>query len=106
MKSMNTQFAPELVQGDAAMVNASMSQVEMTVWLCSRALCSHCSPWSANKFASHRELMKGMIEMAFGKNGAHKAEPQVPGVSVAGGAAVRAGVPVLEVNHVEKAATT
>ena len=46
--------------------------------------------------------MKGMIEMAFGKNGAHKAEPQVPGVSVAGGAAVRAGVPVLEVNHVEK----
>ena len=31
MKSMNTQFAPELVQGDAAMVNASMSQVEMTV---------------------------------------------------------------------------
>lgn len=34
MKSMNTQFAPELVQGDAAMVNASMSQVEMTVWLC------------------------------------------------------------------------
>ena len=46
--------------------------------------------------------MKGMIEMAFGKNGAHMAEPQVPGVSVAGGAAVRAGVPVLEVNHVEK----
>ncbi|WP_270256274.1 ABC transporter ATP-binding protein [Collinsella intestinalis] len=43
-----------------------------------------------------------MIEMAFGKNGAHMAEPQVPGVSVAGGAAVRAGVPVLEVNHVEK----
>jgi len=41
--------------------------------------------------------------MAFGKNGAHMAEPQVPGVSVAGGAAVRAGVPVLEVNHVEKA---
>ena len=40
--------------------------------------------------------------MAFGKNGAHVAEPQVPGVSVAGGAAVRAGVPVLEVNHVEK----
>lgn len=40
--------------------------------------------------------------MAFGKNGAHMAEPQVPGVSVAGGAAVRAGVPVLEVNHVEK----
>ena len=46
--------------------------------------------------------MKGMIEMAFGKNGAHMAEPQVPGVSVAGGAVVRAGVPVLEVNHVEK----
>ena len=46
--------------------------------------------------------MKGMIEMAFGKNGAHMAEPQVPGVSAAGGAAVRAGVPVLEVNHVEK----
>lgn len=46
--------------------------------------------------------MKGMIEMAFGKNGAHMAEPQVPGVSVAGGAAVRAGVSVLEVNHVEK----
>lgn len=46
--------------------------------------------------------MKGMIEMAFGKNGAHMAEPQVPGVSVAGGVAVRAGVPVLEVNHVEK----
>lgn len=40
--------------------------------------------------------------MAFGKNGAHMAEPQVPGVSVAGGAAVRADVPVLEVNHVEK----
>lgn len=40
--------------------------------------------------------------MAFGKNGVHMAEPQVPGVSVAGGAAVRAGVPVLEVNHVEK----
>ena len=40
--------------------------------------------------------------MAFGKNGAHMAEPQVPGVSVAGGAAVRAGVLVLEVNHVEK----
>lgn len=40
--------------------------------------------------------------MAFGKNGAHMAEPQVPGVSVAGGAAVRAGMPVLEVNHVEK----
>ena len=40
--------------------------------------------------------------MAFGKNGAHVAEPQVPGVSVAGGAAVRVGVPVLEVNHVEK----
>ncbi len=40
--------------------------------------------------------------MAFGKNGAHMAEPQVPGVSAAGGAAVRAGVPVLEVNHVEK----
>ena len=46
--------------------------------------------------------MKGMIGMAIGKNGAHMAEPQVPGVSVAGGAAVRAGVPVLEVNHVEK----
>ncbi|WP_310592055.1 ABC transporter ATP-binding protein [Collinsella intestinalis] len=43
-----------------------------------------------------------MIEMAFGKNGAHMADPQVPGVSAAGGAAVRAGVPVLEVNHVEK----
>ncbi len=40
--------------------------------------------------------------MAFGKNGAHMAEPQVPGVSAAGGAAVRAGVPALEVNHVEK----
>lgn len=40
--------------------------------------------------------------MAFGKNGAHMAEPQVPGVSAAGGAAVQAGVPVLEVNHVEK----
>lgn len=40
--------------------------------------------------------------MAFGKNGAHMAEPRVPGVSAAGGAAVRAGVPVLEVNHVEK----
>lgn len=40
--------------------------------------------------------------MAFGKNGDHMAEPQVPGVSAAGGAAVRAGVPVLEVNHVEK----
>lgn len=40
--------------------------------------------------------------MTFGKNGAHMAEPQVPGVSAAGGAAVRAGVPVLEVNHVEK----
>lgn len=40
--------------------------------------------------------------MAFGKNGALMAEPQVPGVSAAGGAAVRAGVPVLEVNHVEK----
>lgn len=40
--------------------------------------------------------------MAFGKNGAHMAEPQVPGVSGVGGAAVRAGVPVLEVNHVEK----
>lgn len=38
MKSMNTQFAPELVQGDAAMVNASMSQVEMTVWLCVMAV--------------------------------------------------------------------
>ena len=46
--------------------------------------------------------MKGMIEMAFGKNGAHMAEPQVPGVSAVGGVAVRAGVPVLEVNHVEK----
>ncbi|WP_270471216.1 ABC transporter ATP-binding protein [Collinsella intestinalis] len=43
-----------------------------------------------------------MIEMAFGKNGAHMAEPQVPGVSAVGGAAVRASVPVLEVNHVEK----
>ena len=40
--------------------------------------------------------------MAFGKNGAHMAESRVPGVSAAGGAAVRAGVPVLEVNHVEK----
>ena len=40
--------------------------------------------------------------MAFGKNGAHMAEPQVPSVSAAGGAAVRAGVPVLEVSHVEK----
>ena len=40
--------------------------------------------------------------MAFGKNGAHMAEPQIPGVSAVGGAAVRAGVPVLEVNHVEK----
>lgn len=40
--------------------------------------------------------------MAFGKIGAHMAEPRVPGVSVAGGAAVRAGVPALEVNHVEK----
>ena len=40
--------------------------------------------------------------MAFGKNGAHMADPQVPGVSAAGGAAARAGVPVLEVNHVEK----
>lgn len=40
--------------------------------------------------------------MAFGKNGAHMAEPQVPGVSAVGGAAVRASVPVLEVNHVEK----
>ncbi len=40
--------------------------------------------------------------MAFGKNGADMAEPQVPGVSAVGGAAVRAGVPVLEVNHVEK----
>lgn len=40
--------------------------------------------------------------MAFGKNGAYMADPQVPGVSAAGGAAVRAGVPVLEVNHVEK----
>ncbi len=40
--------------------------------------------------------------MAFGKNGVHMAEPQVPGVSATGGAAVRAGVPVLEVNHVEK----
>lgn len=40
--------------------------------------------------------------MAFGKNGAHMAESQVPGVSAVGGAAVRAGVPVLEVNHVEK----
>lgn len=40
--------------------------------------------------------------MAFGKNGAHMAEPQVLGVSAAGGAAVRAGVPALEVNHVEK----
>lgn len=40
--------------------------------------------------------------MAFGKNGAHMAEPQVPGVSAVGGAAVRVGVPVLEVNHVEK----
>lgn len=38
MKSMNTQLAPELVQGDAAMVNASMSQVEMTVWLCVMAV--------------------------------------------------------------------
>ena len=38
MKSMNTQFAPELVQGDAAMVNASMSQVEMTMWLCVMAV--------------------------------------------------------------------
>lgn len=38
MKSTNTQFAPELVQGDAAMVNASMSQVEMTVWLCVMAV--------------------------------------------------------------------
>ena len=38
MKSMNTQFAPELVQGDAAMVNTSMSQVEMTVWLCVMAV--------------------------------------------------------------------
>ena len=40
--------------------------------------------------------------MAFGKNGVHMAELQVPGVSAVGGAAVRAGVPVLEVNHVEK----
>ena len=40
--------------------------------------------------------------MAFGKNGDHMAEPQVPGVSAVGGVAVRAGVPVLEVNHVEK----
>ena len=40
--------------------------------------------------------------MAFGKNGAHMADSQVPGVSAAGGPAVRAGVPVLEVNHVEK----
>lgn len=38
MKSMNMQFAPELVQGDEAMVNASMSQVEMTVWLCVMAV--------------------------------------------------------------------
>ncbi len=38
MKSMDTQFASELVQGDAAMVNASMSQVEMTVWLCVMAV--------------------------------------------------------------------
>ena len=38
MKFMNTQFAPELVQGDAAMVNVSMSQVEMTVWLCVMAV--------------------------------------------------------------------
>ncbi len=43
-----------------------------------------------------------MIERAFGKTGAHMAESQVPGVSAAGGAAVRAGLPVLEVNHVEK----
>ena len=40
--------------------------------------------------------------MAFGMNGTHMAEAQVPGVSAAGGAAVHAGVPVLEVNHVEK----
>ena len=40
--------------------------------------------------------------MAFGMNGTHMAEAQVPGVSATGGAAVHAGVPVLEVNHVEK----
>lgn len=40
--------------------------------------------------------------MAFGMNGTHMAETQVPGVSATGGAAVHAGVPVLEVNHVEK----
>lgn len=40
--------------------------------------------------------------MAFGKNGAHMSEPRVPDVSAVGGAAVRTGVPVLEVNHVEK----
>lgn len=38
MKAMNTQFAPELVQGDAAVVKASMSQVEMTMWLCVMAV--------------------------------------------------------------------
>ena len=40
--------------------------------------------------------------MAFGMNGTHMAEAQVPGVSATGVAAVHAGVPVLEVNHVEK----
>lgn len=40
--------------------------------------------------------------MAFGMNGTHMAEAQVPGVNATGGAAVHAGVPVLEVNHVEK----
>ncbi len=38
MKSMNTQFAPELVVGDEPMVNASMAQGEMTVWLCVMAV--------------------------------------------------------------------
>lgn len=40
MKSMNLQLSPEAVQGDAAVVQASMSQVEMTVWLCVMAVLS------------------------------------------------------------------
>lgn len=38
MKAMDLQISPEVVQGDAAVVQASMSQVEMTVWLCVMAV--------------------------------------------------------------------
>ena len=38
MKSMNLRLFPESIQGDAKLVQASMSQVEMTVWLCVMAV--------------------------------------------------------------------